>query len=100
MADATGYTNEYGWQLYDTTGTTKDWSYAAMGIFGYTIEVGPSGGDFHGDYKVHVVDQYEGTGKRKGLGLREAFLKAAEFTRNKAQHSRITGRSVPGRTLR
>ena len=40
IADATGYTNEYGWQLYDTTGTTKDWVYAATGSFGYTVELG------------------------------------------------------------
>ena len=27
---------EQGWQLYDTTGTTEDWSYNATGGFGYT----------------------------------------------------------------
>ena len=24
MGKATGYTSQYGWQLYDTTGTTED----------------------------------------------------------------------------
>ena len=100
MADATGYTNEYGWQLYDTTGTTSDWSYAALNNYAYTIETGPAAGDFHGNYKVHVVDQYDGTGKRKGQGLREAFLAAAEWARDGSRHSRIVGRSQPGATLR
>jgi hypothetical protein len=31
-------------QLYDTSGTTEDWNYAAAGTLGYTIEMGPSGG--------------------------------------------------------
>ena len=31
MADATGYRSQYGWQLYDTSGTTEDWNYAAAG---------------------------------------------------------------------
>ena len=100
VADATGYTNEYGYQLYETTGTTKDWSYAALGIYGYTIELGPSNGDFHGNYKVHVVDQYEGVGKTKGKGLREGFLAAAEWARDPSKFSRLAGRSIPGRTLR
>ena len=35
-----GYANIHGWQLYDTTGTTEDWSYNATGGFGYTFEIG------------------------------------------------------------
>ena len=31
MGDATGYTSQYGFQLYDTAGTTEDWNYAAAG---------------------------------------------------------------------
>ena len=42
MADDTGYTSQYGWQLYDTSGTTEDWNYGAAGTFGYTIELGPA----------------------------------------------------------
>src|SRR4051812_39362271 len=41
MAGATGYTSEFGFQLYDTAGTTEDDSYAATGGYGYTIEIGP-----------------------------------------------------------
>jgi hypothetical protein len=98
IADATGYTNEYGWQLYDTTGTTKDWVYAATGAFGYTVELGPANGFFHGDYEVHVVEQYLGE-PRKG-GLREGYLSAAEWTRDASHSSRIAGRAPAGRTLR
>ena len=31
MADHAGYTSQYGFQLYDTTGTTEDWNYATAG---------------------------------------------------------------------
>jgi murein tripeptide amidase MpaA len=99
MANPTGYTNEYGWQLYDTTGSSKDWGYGALGQFGYTIELG--GSDFHGDYNQHVVQQYQPTsGTRKGRGVREAFIKGALYTRNAAQFSRLTGAAPAGATLR
>ena len=38
----TGYTSQYGFQLYDTSGTTEDWNYGAAGTFGYTMELGPA----------------------------------------------------------
>ncbi len=100
MAAATGYTSQYGWQLYDTTGTTDDWTYSATGGFGYTIEIGPENGSFHGNYAEHVVDQYVGAGATAGRGLREAYLLAAEAARNPAFTSRIAGRAPAGRTLR
>ncbi|HVM18354.1 MAG TPA: M14 family metallopeptidase, partial [Egibacteraceae bacterium] len=31
MAAQTGYSNQFGWELYDTTGTTEDYSYNATG---------------------------------------------------------------------
>ena len=31
VADATGYTSEYGFELYDTSGTTEDYTYAVIG---------------------------------------------------------------------
>jgi hypothetical protein len=101
MAGPTGYTNEYGWQLYDTTGTTKDWGYDALGQYSYTVELGPAGGDFHGAYKTHVIEQYlPTTGAKKGRGLREAYIKAALYTRNEAQTGRLTGTAPAGATLR
>ncbi|PTL58526.1 M14 family metallopeptidase [Paraconexibacter algicola] len=100
MADATGYTNQYGFELYDTSGTTDDWTYATTGGFGYTIELGPEDGLFHGNYQRHVIDQYVGTGERAGKGIREAYLLAAEAARNPAYTSRVAGRAPAGRTLR
>ena len=100
MAEPAGYTNEYGWQLYDVTGGTKDWAYAVTGSFGYTIETGPANGDFHGSYQSVVIDQYEGKGDTAGRGMREALINAALWTREESQTSRITGRAPAGRTLR
>ena len=100
MADSTGYTSQYGWQLYDTTGTTEDWTYGGQGSFGYTIEIGPAGGKFHMPYQVGVVDQWTGTGTRKGRGMREALLVAAESAANPGDHSVVEGSAQPGVTLK
>jgi hypothetical protein len=100
MADAAGYLNQYGWQLYDVTGGTKDWAYAVTGSYGYTVETGPADGDFHGDYKSVVVDQYLGSGDRAGRGMREALIQASLWTRSEPHTSRLAGRAPAGRTLR
>ena len=100
MADPTGYANEFGHQLYDVTGGTKDWAYSVTGTAGYTIETGPANGDFHGAYQSVVIDQYQGKGDRLGRGMREALIAAAEWTRNPDWTGRITGRAPAGRTLR
>ena len=60
MAAATGYTSQYSWQLYDTAGTTEDDTYAATGGYGYTIEIGPSGGLFHMAYDTGVASKCAG----------------------------------------
>lgn len=94
----TGYKSQYGWQLYDTTGTTEDWNYGAAGSLGYTIELGPSGGDFHGDYKTAVEGQWVGPRPSrtvKGGGMKEAFLTAAEYAFDPKTHSVITGSGAP-----
>ena len=100
IAEPTGYANEYGWQLYDVTGGTKDWAYAVTGAYAYTVETGPANGDFHGDYQEVVVDQYLGSEDTAGRGLREAFMAAAEWTRDERHTARIAGRAPAGRTLR
>ena len=71
MTDANGYANIHGWQLYDTTGTTEDWSYNATGGFGYTFEIGEN--EFHPPY-AEVVGEYAGTGTL--AGNRAAYLHA------------------------
>jgi len=100
IAEPAGYKNEYGWQLYDVTGGTKDWVYAVTGAYGYTIETGPANGDFHGEYQSVVIDQYLGSGERAGRGMREGLIASAEWTTNKEYTSRIAGRAPAGRTLR
>ncbi len=103
MADATGYTSEYGFQLYDTAGTTEDDTYAAEGGYGYTIEMGPEAGPFHGPYESAVVDQWtrgdNPADSAKG-GLREALLLAGETAARRASHSLISGKAPAGAVLR
>jgi hypothetical protein len=105
MAADTGYTSEFGWQLYDTSGTTEDWNYAAAGTYGYTIELGPAsdqGGNFHIAYKRAVIDQWTGTpgSPQEGKGMRAALLTMAEAAANPADHSVITGKAPAGSILR
>ena len=111
MACENGYTSQYGWQLYDTTGTTEDWSYNVTGGYGYTFEIGSDGGDFHTSFPVHVNAQYEGTSAgatapaacrpgRSGLGNREAYFIAMENTADPTQHSVLKGKAPAGAVLR
>jgi hypothetical protein len=111
MACENGYASQYGWQLYDTTGTTEDWSYNVTGGYGYTFEIGSDGGDFHTSFPVHVNEQYEGTSlgalaadpcrpNRRGLGNREAYFIAMENTADATQHSVIRGQAPAGAVLR
>ena len=53
MADANGYANEPSYQLYDTSGSTEDWSYWNTGGYGFTFEIGDEG--FHPAYEDAVV---------------------------------------------
>jgi murein tripeptide amidase MpaA len=105
MARDTGYTSEYGYQLYDTSGTTEDWNYGAAGTYGYTIEMGPDdthGGNFHIGYQQGVVDQWTGaqTLEGKGKGLRDALLSAGEAAADRKQFSTLRGHAPPGARLR
>ena len=105
MAADTGYTSQFGWQLYDTSGTTEDWNYAAAGTYGYTIELGPAaedGGNFHIAYKRAVVDQWTGTPgtPQAGKGMRAAMLTLARAAANPADHAIIKGTAPKGTVLR
>ncbi|MGW2563659.1 M14 family zinc carboxypeptidase [Streptomyces sp. NPDC001514] len=97
MAAQNGYTSQRSWELYDTTGTTEDWSYNATGGYGYTFEIGAH--EFHPPFP-EVVDEYLGAGEHAGKGNREAFLLALESAVDAGQHSVITGRAPAGATLR
>jgi Zinc carboxypeptidase len=103
MAADTGYTSQYGWQLYDTSGTTEDWNYAAAGTYGYTIELGPAdwqGGQFHIEYPRAVVEQWTGRKSRAGKGMRAALMTMAEAAANPADHAIIKGSAPAGSVLR
>jgi len=97
MAAQNGYSSQFGYQLYDTTGTTEDWSYYATGGLGFTFEHGAS--SFHPVFS-NVVNYYFGSGSTAGKGNREAYLIAAESTINPARHSIITGTGPAGAVLR
>jgi hypothetical protein len=97
MTAANGYANIHGWELYDTTGTTEDWSYNATGGYGYTFEIGPN--EFHPPFP-EVVDEYLGAGQYAGKGNREAYLIALENAVDTSTHAVITGKAPKGATLR
>jgi len=95
MTAQNGYLNQKSFELYDTTGTTEDWSYYATGGLGFTFEIGE---EFHPPYP-RVVDHYVGTGEFAGKGNREGYLVALENTVSTAMHSLIAGKAPAGATL-
>jgi Zinc carboxypeptidase len=114
MAAENGYLSMYGWQLYDTTGTTEDWSYSSTGGYGYTFEIGCTNldrttnecvtGHFHPPY-AEMVKEWDGTTpqadeNRDGQGNREAYYKATENAINRTQHSLLAGSAPEGLLIR
>ena len=97
MAEQNGYTSQKGYQLYDTTGTTEDWTYSATGGLGFTFEIGPD--EFHPPY-ADVVAEWEGTRGFEGRGNREAYYIAMESTANEARHSVIEGSAPADSVIR
>jgi hypothetical protein len=97
MSAQNGYANIHGWQLYDTTGTTEDWSYNATGGFGYTFEIGAN--EFHPPYQ-EVVGEYLGAGKYAGKGNRAAFLIALEHAVDTRYSGVLKGKAPKGATIR
>ena len=108
MARETEYISQYGWQLYDTTGTTDDWVYGGLASFSYTPEIGKV--NFHPNYVDEFIPEYDGrpehdkitgeeTGRKLG-GLREAYLLAGETAISIDSHSILRGLAPGGRILR
>jgi Zinc carboxypeptidase len=98
MAAENGYSSQYGYQLYDTTGTTEDWSYNATAGLGFTFEIGHLG--FHPPYEV-TVQEWEGTTDyATGGGNRAAYYKAQENTADPSKHSVIAGKASKDMVLR
>lgn len=101
MGNAAGYTSQYGFELYDTAGTTEDDTYAATGGYGFTVEMGPPDGNFHMPYETGVIADWTGENAYAGQrgGLREALLLAAEAAAPPADHAILRGTAPAGRTL-
>ncbi len=103
MARENGYANQLSYELYDTSGTTEDWSYFTTGGLGFTFEIGPT--SFHPPY-ADTVAEWRGTTKAadhdgvRGGGNRGAYYLAAEHAAAASKHSRITGTAPAGATLR
>ena len=100
MAGKNGYTSQLGYQLYDTTGTTEDWTYPTTGGLGFTFEIGPN--NFHPPF-ADTVAEYQGTAPAAGAGKggnREAYFIALENTAATARHSLISGKVPEGARLR
>jgi hypothetical protein len=96
MAEENGYLSEPSYGLYDTTGSTEDWSYYATGGLGFTFEIGPD--RFHPAYE-RTIEQYLGAGPYAGRGNRAAYLLAMENAADPARHSTLTGSAPAGAKL-
>ena len=100
MTDANAYENWPSFKLYDTSGSTEDWSYWNTGGFGFTFEIGTEG--FHPTYEDAVVGEYLGLAPAAGAGRggnREAYYRFAAANVKKAYHSTIAGKAPANRRL-
>ena len=99
MSRENGYTSQKGFELYDTSGTTEDWTYYATGGLGFTFEIGPDA--FHPTYST-MIDEYVGTTELAGDGggNRAAYMTALRSTVKRKRHSVITGEAPPGTILK
>ena len=102
IGHAAGYTSQFGYQLYDTAGTTEDDSYAATGGYGYTVEMGPPDGNFHMPYATGVIAEWTGQNPHASGrgGLREGMLLAADAAATASDHAILRGSAPAGKVLR
>ena len=91
MAQQNGYISQSGYDLYDTTGTTEDWSYFATGGLGFTFEIGLN--EFHPPFE-EIIGEYVGAGAYAGKGNREAYFLAMENAADAEQA--LCAHRVPG----
>ena len=98
MAAENGYSSQYGYQLYDTTGTTEDWSYNATAGLGFTFEIGRLG--FHPPYAETVKEWNGTTSYATGGGNRAAYYLAQDNTADQSKHSVLAGQAPSGSVLR
>jgi hypothetical protein len=101
LAAHNGYSNDPGFGLYDTTGSTEDWSFWSTGGLAFTFEIG--GDEFHPPFATGVEAEYLGLAPATGAGLggnREAYYTMLQATADTALHSVIEGSAPEGSTLR
>ena len=101
MAARNGYTSQPSWALYDTTGSTEDWSFFNTGGFGFTFEIGPD--EFHPPFQQGVVNEYLGLAGTAGAGKggnRASYLEMAKATLDTSLHSTLTGTAPAGWDLK
>ena len=100
MAAENTYVSQASYQLYDTSGSTEDWSYWITGGLGYTFEIGDEG--FHPAYEEAVVGEYLGEAPANSAGLggnQEAYWIAAEAAADPTLHSQIRGTAPAKHTI-
>ena len=101
MAARNGYTSQPSWALYDTTGSTEDWSFFNTGGFGFTFEIGPD--EFHPPFQQGVVNEYLGLANTAGAGKggnRASYLEMSKATLDTSLHSTLTGTAPAGWDLK
>jgi Zinc carboxypeptidase len=101
LAAHNGYSNDPGFGLYDTTGSTEDWSFWSTGGLAFTFEIGPD--EFHPPYARGVEAEYLGLKPAAGAGRggnREAYYTMLEATADASLHSVIEGSAPAGSMLR
>jgi zinc carboxypeptidase len=96
MAAETGYVSQFSYQLYDTSGTTDDYVYGALGGFSYTTEIGKV--QFHPAYTTGFIPEYDGQAGRGGL--RRAFTLAGLAALRGEIRGTLQGTAPAGRILR
>ena len=101
MATRNGYTSQPSWALYDTTGSTEDWSYFATGGWGFTFEIGNT--EFHPPFETGVVAEYAGLAPAAGAGKggnRQAFVDMLANAADPGAHSTLIGSAPKGYELK
>jgi hypothetical protein len=101
LAAHNGYSNEPAFGLYDTTGSTEDWSFWSTGGLAFTFEIGSD--EFHPPFATGVEAEYLGLRPSAGAGRggnREAYYTMLQATADTALHSVIEGSAPAGSTLR
>ena len=101
MTDHNLYANMPSYGLYDTSGTTEDWSYYSTGGLGLHVRDRPERVP-PGLRDRPSSNEYLGRGDAAGAGKggnREAYYEMLESTADAGMHSLLTGKAPKGSTI-